>query len=281
VATHIEQHIIATTASANTQSDLPTRRERVTWTLGSLLMLAGVYVLLYVGGVYATIEYQRMAARGDNNLPAPAAIVSAPQAADAPVAEQISTDGFSVPVLSASGAILSTVPEETQSAQASTVSRIVIPSINVDSKTIEVGWEIQEQDGQQVAVWQVAEYAVGHHKGSANPGEGGNIVLAGHVGGYGLVFRDLFYVQPGDDVLLYTQDQQHRYIVQERLVLDEVGVSAEQRAANARYIEPTDEEMVTLVTCWPASGPERFTQRIIVRATPAEIIQNNMPDGVR
>jgi LPXTG-site transpeptidase (sortase) family protein len=197
------------------------------------------------------------------------------------VAEQISTDDFSVPVLSASGAILSTVPEETQSAQASTVSRIVIPSINVDSKTIEVGWEIQEQDGQQVAVWQVAEYAVGHHKGSANPGEGGNIVLAGHVGGYGLVFRDLFYVQPGDDVLLYTQDQQHRYIVQERLVLDEVGVSAEQRAANARYIEPTDEEMVTLVTCWPASGPERFTQRIIVRATPAEIIQNNMPDGVR
>jgi LPXTG-site transpeptidase (sortase) family protein len=260
---------------------MPSLPERITWTLGRLLVLAGVYVLLYMGGIYATIEYRRMAARGDNNLPAPAAVISPAQAAAIPAAKQDNTGDFAVPVLGTSGAILSTVPEETQQATASTVSRIVIPSIGVDSKTIEVGWELQEQDGQQVAVWQVAEYAVGHHKGSANPGEGGNIVLAGHVGGYGLVFRDLFYVQPGNEVLLYSNGQRYRYIVQERLVLDEVGVPAEQRAANARYIEPTDTEMVTLVTCWPASGPERFSQRIIVRATPAEIIQNNMPDGVR
>jgi hypothetical protein len=36
-----------------------------------------------------------------------------------------------------------------------------------------------------MAIWQVAEYAVGQHRGSANPGEGDNIVLAGHVGGFG------------------------------------------------------------------------------------------------
>jgi LPXTG-site transpeptidase (sortase) family protein len=281
MTTQIEQHSVPATTNSDARPDEPTLRERITWTLGSLLVLAGVYVLLYVGGIYATIEYRRMAARGDNSLPAPAAVISPVQAAAVPAAAQDNTDDFSAPVLSASGAILSTVPEDTQQTQSSTVSRIVIPSINVDSKAIEVGWELQEQDGQQVAVWQVAEYAVGHHQGSANPGEGGNIVLAGHVGGYGLVFRDLFYVQPGEDVLLYSEGQQYRYIVQERLVLDEVGVPPEQRAANARYIEPTDEEMVTLVTCWPASGPERFAQRIIVRATPADIIQHDMPEGVR
>jgi LPXTG-site transpeptidase (sortase) family protein len=281
MTTRIEQHTRPLTARATAQPGISTRRERIIWTLGHLLILAGVYVLLYGGGVYATIEYRRMAARGDNNLPAPAVVLSPAQAAAVPATDRGSTGDFSAPVLSASGAILSTVPEATQQTNASTVSRIVIPSIGVDSKTIEVGWEIQEQDGQQVAIWQVAEYAVGHHQGSANPGEGGNIVLAGHVGGYGMVFRDLFYVQPGNEVLLYSNGQQYRYMVQERLVLDEVGVPLEQRAANARYIEPTTEERVTLVTCWPASGPERFTQRIIVRAMPADIIQRNMPDGIR
>jgi sortase (surface protein transpeptidase) len=52
------------------------------------------------------------------------------------------------------------------------------------------------------------------------------------------------------------------------VVVDEEGVSAEQQALNARYIQPTDRETVTLVTCWPATGKNRFSQRIIVRAVP-------------
>ena len=31
----------------------------------------------------------------------------------------------------------------------------------------------------------------------------------------------------------------------------EVGASEEQRLANARYIQPTSDARVTLVTCWP------------------------------
>ena len=138
----------------------------------------------------------------------------------------------------------------------------------MDSKAVEVGWEVKEQNGQQVAAWQVAEYAVGQHRGSANPGEGDNIVLAGHVGGYGKVFKNLFYVRPGDQITLYSAGQQYLYVVQERLLLDEEGVSPEQRAANARYIAPTNSEVVTLLTCWPPTGPDKFRQRVVVRAVP-------------
>lgn len=283
-----------------------TARAQLIWTIGNACMLAGVIVLLYVGGLYALDEYGRYAARGDSDVPAPAIVdrraadapvSSAPsglpprQSADAPVSsapnrlppQQSAFDiaagrmsqaaaPFSAPVPTAApqeGQITSDMPEAPQAEQVSLVSRLILPSIAVDSKVVEVGWDVVEQDGQQVAVWQVAKYAVGQHRGSANPGEGDNIVLAGHVGGYGRVFRDLFYLRAGDPVIVYSGEREYRYVVQERLILDEEGVSPEQRAANARYIEPTGSEMVTMVTCWPASGPNKFTQRVVVRAIPA------------
>jgi sortase (surface protein transpeptidase) len=86
-------------------------------------------------------------------------------------------------------------------------------------------------------------------------------------------------VEPGDQVTLYSKGQQYLYVVQNRMMLDEAGVSAHQQAANARYIAPTNEEVVTLVTCWPPTGPEKFSQRIIVRAVPyrADTNQNEEP----
>jgi LPXTG-site transpeptidase (sortase) family protein len=225
-------------------------------------MLLGIVLLLYVGGVYAQAEYDRYAARGDTEVPAPKPLAIAEPEEPAP---------FTAPLLDTSstdGQVVGAIPSAEQAAHQSTVTRVVIPSIGVDSKVVEVGWDVKQQGGQQVAVWQVAEYAVGQHRGSSNPGEGSNIVLAGHVGGYGKVFKDLFYVQPGDQITLYSKGQQYLYTVQERLLLTEEGVSAEQHAANAQYIAPTDHEMVTLVTCWPPKGADRFTQRVVVRAVP-------------
>jgi sortase A len=229
-------------------------------------MLIGIVLLLYVGGIYANAEYERYAARGDTDVPAPVAV--APP--DAGSASEPSV--FTAPVLntgaSASGQIVGAIPEAVRTAHASTVSRVIIPSIGVDSKVVEVSWEVKQQGQQQVAVWQVAEYAVGQHRGSANPGEGGNVVLAGHVGGYGKVFKDLFYVKPGDQITLYSGGQQYLYIVQDRLLVTEEGVSAEQHVANAQLIAPTNHEQITLVTCWPAKGSDKFTQRVVVRAVP-------------
>ncbi len=174
-----------------------------------------------------------------------------------------------------SGLLISEPPEPSRAEWVATVERLVIPKIKVDSKVIEVGWETVEENGQLISVWQVAEFAVGQHRGSANPGEGDNIVLAGHVGGYGRVFKDLFYLQPGDEVIVYSRGQPYRYIVHERIIVDEEGVPAEQRLANARYIAPTGYEVVTMITCWPPSGPDKFKQRVIVRALPAASVDNS------
>lgn len=226
-------------------------------------MLFGLVLLLYVGGIYAQSSYARYAARGDTDVPAPLPVAASADAEPAPFVAPVLAEASSV-----ESHVAGAIPSAAQADHLSTVTRVIIPSIGVDSKVVEVGWEVKQQDGQPVAVWNVAEYAVGQHRGSANPGEGGNIVLAGHVGGYGKVFRDLFYVKTGDALTLYSDGQQYLYTIQERLLVTEDGVSAEQRALNAHAIDPADSEMVTLVTCWPATGLERFTQRVIVRALP-------------
>jgi LPXTG-site transpeptidase (sortase) family protein len=254
-------------------------RQRLLWTLGNLMMFAGLYVLLYVGGLYAQIDYQRLAARGDNDIEVPRTTIAAPLsvtrpavvAAPRPTVAQpsMALPAFSAPEMSAAeGQIASELPSEAQLAHVSTVERVVIPSIALDSKVIEVGWSTQEIAGKAAAVWDVAEYAIGQHRGSANPGEGGNVVLAGHVGGYGHVFRDLFYVHPGDQITIYSGGQQFLYVVQERLIVEENDAPIEQRVENAKLIASTDHELITMITCWPPKGPDKFTQRVVVRAVP-------------
>lgn len=227
-------------------------QQKITWTLGNLLMLAGFYVLVYVGGVFADQHYNQQAARGDSALPL--------EAAPAPTVAPLQP--FIAPSLSSNSAI--DAPVARVKADYSTINRIRIPAIDVDSKVIEVGWT--QENG--VAVWQVAKYAVGHHQGSANPGDNSNIVLAGHVGGAAPVFARLIDVQAGDQIELYSNGQQYLYVVQDSQRVQEVGVSDDQRLANAAYMDPTNHELITLITCWPAVGPNAFDQRIVVRAVP-------------
>ncbi len=237
---------------SNSQTIQP---RRWSWTLGNLLMFAGLYLLLYVGGVYADEAYLRAASRGDSTLPLPVAAVVETVPASAP-------EAFIAPNLNVASTAPLAGPGTTTNHSA--VSRLVIPKINVDSKVVEVGWSMQDD----VAVWQVAKFAVGHHQGSANPGEGDNIVLAGHVGGAGPVFADLIKLEPGDQVLLYSGGQEYLYVVRENLRVQEVGVPDEQRIKNAEYMHPTGSEVVTLITCWPPAGPNAFDQRVIIRAEP-------------
>jgi sortase A len=243
----------------------PSARARVLWTLGNLFMLIGIVLLAYVGGVYAQADYDRYAARGDTDLPAPVAVSAPAEDEPAPFTAPILSSGSGA---ASEGQVASAVPDNAKTAKSPTVTRVAIPSIGVDSKVVEVGWDVEQQGDQQVAIWQVAKYAVGQHRGSANPGEGGNIVLAGHVGGYGKVFKDIFYVKPGDRITLYSNGQQYLYTVQNRLLVTEEGVSPEQHATNAQLIAPTDREVVTLVSCWPPQGRDKFTQRVVVQAVP-------------
>ncbi|HSH79888.1 MAG TPA: sortase [Herpetosiphonaceae bacterium] len=259
-------------------------------TLGNLLMLTGLYLLLFVGGLFADEQYNVYAAsgandvhtsvvaagRGDEVVPAVATPLPrlAPAASSTTTPVQPSLEARKSRRLSmiepdggSEGQLTNALPAD---GGPSTVTRIVIPAIEVDKKVVEVGWTVEQQpDGQAVAIWDVDKYRVGHHRGSSNPGGGGNIVLAGHSGGKAYPFNDIYYLKPGALIQLYSNGQPYDYTVSEHILLDEVGQPLEQRLENARYIGPADEELVTMVACWPLTGPDKFKQRIVIRAKPA------------
>jgi sortase A len=146
----------------------------------------------------------------------------------------------------------------------------VIPAIGLDAPVVTTTWEVVDVGGVQQAVWQVPPMrAAGWHQGSAPLGVPGNTVLNGHNTTHGEVFRDLYRVQPGDRIFLYSNSRVFVYEVDEVLILPEAGQPLEVRLANARYIQPTQDERVTLVTCHPY-GSLRY--RLIVIAKPIEVV---------
>ncbi len=122
--------------------------------------------------------------------------------------------------------------------------RLLLPTIQVDASVVEVF--VQE------GVWQVADYAVGYHHGSALPGTTGNTVMAGHAGLRGAVFRDLGKLQVDDMILVEAGDWQYGYRVR-----DIISVWPTQ----VEVMSPSTTPVLTLITCtaWD-------TKRLIVVA---------------
>lgn len=144
--------------------------------------------------------------------------------------------------------------------------RIQLPAIGVDTDVVTVGWQsVSLADGKSVSQWEVADFAAGWHKNSALPGEPGNVVISGHNNIRGAVFRKLYTLQPGDRATLWAGGQPFEYAVEEVLILEEGGASPEKRRENARWIQPFDDERLTLVSCWPE---ESNSHRVIVVAKP-------------
>ncbi len=92
--------------------------------------------------------------------------------------------------------------------------------------------------------WNALQRGVGHHIGSANPGELGNLVLSGHNDVYGQIFRDLEKLKPGDKIYISTQSREYTYVVRstEIVLPTEVRVLANTQRTVAQ---------VTLITCHP------------------------------
>ena len=119
--------------------------------------------------------------------------------------------------------------------------RIRIPALGVDAPVVE---------GDD---WKQLKKGVGHHIGSANPGQRGNMVLSGHNDIYGEVFRDLNRLKPGDEIIVYARDKAYTYIVTEKHIVEPTDV---------QWLAPTQQPTVTLVSCYP---PMVDNKRIIVR----------------
>jgi LPXTG-site transpeptidase (sortase) family protein len=155
-----------------------------------------------------------------------------------------------------------------RSTLASQPKRIVIPSIAVDAPVVDVGLSAFESDGQTYYQWQVpSAYEAGWHNSSAPLGQPGNTVLNGHHNIFGEVFGKLVDLQVGEEIVLYDADKPYSYTVSEVMILPERDQPLEVRLKNAQWIQPTDDERLTLVTCWPYTDN---SHRLIVVAYPTE-----------
>lgn len=146
--------------------------------------------------------------------------------------------------------------------------RIRIPAINLDAPVTPVEWApLETADGAQ-GIWQVPNWrAAGWHSSSALLGVPGNTVLNGHNTTYGEVFRDLYRLQEGAEILLEGENGlTYTYRVEALYILKEANQPLEVRLENARYILPTTDERLTLVTCHPYGS---IQNRLIVIARPA------------
>src|SRR6202453_1747358 len=95
--------------------------------------------------------------------------------------------------------------------------------------------------------------AVGHVPGTGLPGEPGNVGLAGHRDTF---FRALRNIRAGDLIVLTTPRGEFQYSVVSMKVVKPKALDV---------LDPTSEEILTLVTCYPfyfvGSAPNRFIVR--------------------
>jgi sortase A len=149
--------------------------------------------------------------------------------------------------------------------------RLIIPKLSLDVPVVEVSWTPVFVDGSWRSEWQTADGAAGHHRNSANPGEVGNVVLAGHHNTRGEVFRQVSEIGqpgnalgPGDDVVVVAEDgRQYTYTVVQWDRFREEGATPAELQQHARYLDPTTDATLTLITCWPY---EANTHRVVVVA---------------
>ena len=142
---------------------------------------------------------------------------------------------------------------------------LVIPKIGVNVPVV----DNVDGSNEKEYLWKLTE-GVGHFKAlktpemevdGAYPDQGGNIFIFGHSqipGGdmsrYQGVFNQLSDLQKGDKVVVYYQGEKFEYRVVEGKVVEKTALE---------YLKHTDEETLTLMTCWPLGFENK---RYIVRA---------------
>ena len=152
--------------------------------------------------------------------------------------------------------------------------RIVIPAIKLDAPTVPAKIKAATVQGQLVPAWVAPNaYAAGWLTTSVPLGVPGNTVLVGHNNVDGEVFGHLVDLKVGDVILMYSGDTEFAYRVALTLILPERFQKLDVRLANARWIEPSQDTRLTLVTCWPYASN---THRLIVVATPISL--DDLPD---
>lgn len=127
-------------------------------------------------------------------------------------------------------------------AEGDVIGEMTIPRLGL--KTIVV-------EGQSA---KVLRRAIGHLPETALPGAPGNVALAGHRDGF---FRPLRDIRLGDAIALETYDGEFVYQVESTEVVS---------PSDVQVLQPSRENSLTLVTCYPFYYVGAAPMRFIVRA---------------
>jgi LPXTG-site transpeptidase (sortase) family protein len=153
-------------------------------------------------------------------------------------------------------------------------SRLVIPVIDLDAPIFGVQPEVVNIGGTDFLQWlSPNDFAAGWHESSARLGDVGNTVLNGHHNISGEVFRRLNELVEGDLIQVFSDQHLFVYQITNKMILPEKYEVLEVRVKNAQWILPSQDERLTLITCWPY---ESNTHRLIVVARPVSV--DTIPD---
>lgn len=137
---------------------------------------------------------------------------------------------------------------------------IVIPKISATSAIV------ADVDPYNSVIYQRAlTQGVAHAKGSSYPGGGSNTFLFSHSSANFFEasrFNSVFYLinklETGDAINVFFNDEEFPYSVTTKQIVSSDAVT---------YLQPTDSETLTLMTCWP---PGTTLKRLIVTAHPIQ-----------
>lgn len=156
------------------------------------------------------------------------------------------------------------------------IVRLNIPRLSVERAVVEIGVHPEKGwDTDALFATKNRPDLIGHLQGSALPGEGSNIVLAGHNYDWGIfqwngVFYNLKQMRPGDKIAAFTQGgEKHIYVVEKVKEIPFTGGNDEELFKHAKHLGPTETERLTLITC---SGANllNWNKRVYVIAYPVE-----------
>jgi len=209
----------------------------------AILGLAGV--LLNGMGMLRTLN-QEVVAAWKLATPEPTALITAvvlPSGHLAPKASQDNQQNWSEVPEYLQGLAISYENLPIPTAGPEAAISIQIPAIKVDSRIV------------QGDNWAQLRKGVGQHLGTPNPGEPGNLVLAGHNDIYEQVFEHLDKLKPGDSIFIFTINHQYVYVVTGTQIVGPTQVEV---------MSPSNDPTLTLISCYPYMVDNK---RIVVKAT--------------
>jgi sortase A len=141
---------------------------------------------------------------------------------------------------------------------------LYIPALELRVPVVPAHYRLIDFEGQTYQQWEAPNrLAAGWQVDSAGLGAPGNTLLYGHHNIYGKVFEDLYTLKEGQVIELRSGDEIFTYRIVLNMILEEKFQPLEVRLENARWLLPSNDERITLVTCWPANDN---THRVIVVA---------------